>query len=332
MKLSSVSSDTSCRYIRRPSGEAKRSGIWVIYLFLVALCGSPLAAQTGGEAGIQGTVVDATGAVIPNATVTATNNATGVSTTQVTSSAGLYTISPIIPGVYTVSAKAAGFSEAVQQNLTIDALRLTGLNLKLAVGQESQEVTVTLAPPALETTNATLGAVLENKTYENLPLQMSGQQRDPTAFATLVPGTTTGARAPVIGGTGNYLAAVYVDGVPDFTINQQGDNRVVSNSIPVEAIDQFQVVTSSPDAEYEGITASWLPTYVRACSTPGVMPRRMRPTLTPPASLSQSLSQMSTRPRLLPPVAVRSLLRIIRASSMSPMISTMVAQELIRTF
>ena len=252
MNLSTICSHISYEYSTRGCRYAKRVGIWMVTFSLFALCVLPLAAQTGGEAGIQGSVVDSSGAVIPNATVTATNNATGVSTTRLTSSAGLYTISPIIPGVYTVTAKAAGFSEVIQKNFSIDALRLTGLNLTLVVGQASQEVTVTLAPPSLETTNATLGAVLENKTYENLPLQMSGQQRDPTAFATLVPGTTTGSRTPVIGGTGNYLAAVYVDGVPDFTINQQGDNRVVSNSIPVEAIDQFQVVTSSPDAEYEG--------------------------------------------------------------------------------
>ncbi|MGA7159322.1 MAG: carboxypeptidase regulatory-like domain-containing protein [Acidobacteriaceae bacterium] len=231
---------------------ANKARIWMVLLSLFVLCALPLSAQTGGEAGIQGSIVDSSGAVIPGATVTATDNATGVSTTRITSSAGLYTISPILPGVYTITAKANGFSEAIQKNLNVDALKLTGLNLTLAIGTESQEITVTLAPPALETTNATLGAVLENKTYENLPLQMSGQQRDPTAFATLVPGTVSGSRTPVIGGTGNYLAAVYVDGVPDFTINQQGDNRVVSNSIPVEAIDQFQVVTSSPDAEYEG--------------------------------------------------------------------------------
>ena len=252
MNVSTSSGLNSCGYARRSSSSAKRMGRFILSLALGLLCVLPLAAQTGGEAGIQGSVVDSSGAVIPNATVTATNNATGISTTRLTSSAGLYTISPIIPGVYTVTAKAKGFSEAVQKNLNIDALRLTGLNLTLAVGESSQEVTVTLAPPSLETTNATLGAVLENKTYENLPLQMTGQQRDPTAFATLVPGTTSGSRAPVIGGTGNYLAAVYVDGIPDFTINQQGDNRVVANSIPVEAIDQFQVVTSSPDAEYEG--------------------------------------------------------------------------------
>jgi hypothetical protein len=211
-----------------------------------------LRAQTGGEAGIQGTVTDATGAAIPNAMVTATNKATGVATVRQTTGDGLYTIAPIIPGTYTVVVTAKGFKQAVQQNFTIDALKITGLNLTLSVGDQSQEVTVTDAPPALETTNAVLGAVMENQTYANLPLQMSGQQRDPTAFAVLVPGVQSGSRAPIIGGTGNYLAAVYIDGIPVTTINQQGDNRVVSNALPVESIDQFQVITSTPDAEYQG--------------------------------------------------------------------------------
>jgi len=225
----------------------------LVCLISVGIFGSAtLLAQTGGEGGIQGTVIDPTGAAVPGAVVTAINVATGVATARVASSDGLYTISPILPGIYTVSAKAQGFKEATQKNLTVDALKLTGLNITLAVGSESTEVTVTDAPPALETTNAVLGAVMENKTYANLPLQMGGQQRDPTAFAVLVPGVQSGSRAPIIGGTGNYLAAVYVDGIPVTTINQQGDNRVVANALPVESIDQFQVVTSTPDAEYQG--------------------------------------------------------------------------------
>jgi hypothetical protein len=228
--------------------------LYVVLTLMVAafMLVSPAFGQTAGEGGIQGTVVDATGAAVPGATVTATNVATGVATMRVASGDGLYTISPVIPGTYTVSVKAKGFQETTQKNLVVDALRITGLNLTLNIGSESTEVTVSEAPPALETTNATLGGVMENQTYENLPLQMSGQQRDPTSFATLLPGTQSGARAPIIGGTGNYLAAVYVDGVPVTTINQQGDNRVVSNALPVESIDQFQVITSAPDAEYQG--------------------------------------------------------------------------------
>ncbi len=216
---------------------------------------TPAHAQTGGQGAIQGTVVDSTGAVVPNGQVAVTNQASGVVTTRPVSSAGVYEVGPIIPGIYTVRVTSPGFQSFRQENLVVDALKVTGLNVTLAVGSTSDTITVTEAPPALETTNATLGGVMENDTYENLPIQMSGQQRDPTAFATLLPGAQGGARAPIIGGTGNFIAEVYVDGIPTTTANQQGDNRVVSNSIPVEAVDQFQVLTSVPGAEYQGAGA-----------------------------------------------------------------------------
>ena len=133
-----------------------------------ALTGAPAAAlllddtalhaQTGGEAGIQGTVVDSSGGTVPNASVTATNVATGVTTTRISTADGLFTISPIIPGVYNVSVKVQGFKEFTQQNLNVDALKLTGLNVTLAIGSDTESVTVSAAPPALETTNAVLGA------------------------------------------------------------------------------------------------------------------------------------------------------------------------------
>ena len=220
-------------------------------LFLPAL----LLAQTGGEAGIQGTVADATGAAIPHATVTATNTATGTATTRETTGDGLYTISPILPGVYTITVTAPGFSQHVQQNLAVDALKLTALNVSMAVGEQSSSINVSEAPPSLETTNATLGLTIENEAYANLPLQMNNAQRDPTAFGALAPGAQGGARLPIIGGTGNYLGQLYLDGLPAETISQQGDNRLVSQAVSVDAIDQLQVVTSTPPAEYSGAGA-----------------------------------------------------------------------------
>ncbi len=222
-------------------------------LLMVLLCGGLVAmGQTGGEGALEGTVTDPTGAVIPNATVTAINKATGVSTSRPSSSGGLYSIGPIIPGTYSVKVSAAGFQTFTQDNLAVDGLKTTGFNITLPIGSADQTVTVSEAPPQLETTNATLGGVMENKTYSNLPLQMNGQQRDATAFATLIPGAQAGARAPIIAGTGNYLAEVYLDGLPLTTSNQQGDNRVISNGLNVDAVEQFQVVTSAPPAEYQG--------------------------------------------------------------------------------
>lgn len=212
-------------------------------------------AQTGGEGGIQGTVTDSTGAAIPNATVTVTNNATGVATKRETTGAGLYTISPILPGTYTVTTTAQGFQTVTQKNLTVNALAMTPLDITLTVGSAATEVTVTSAPPQLETTNATLGLTIENTAYAALPLQMNGAQRDPTAFATLAPGAQGGSRLPVIGGTGNYLGQLYLDGLPAETVSQQGDNRLVSQAVSVDAVDQMQVVTSTPPAEYSGAGA-----------------------------------------------------------------------------
>jgi hypothetical protein len=96
---------------------------------------------------------------------------------------------------------------------------------------------------------------MENETYSNLPLQMNGLQRDATAFGVLTPGAQGGTRLPVIGGTGNYLGQLYIDGMPAETVSQQGDNRIVSEGMDLDSVDQFQVVTSSPPAEYMGAGA-----------------------------------------------------------------------------
>ena len=243
--------------LTRPFQNDKRARLFFVFLLvLLAFMPMGLKAQTGGEAGIQGTVTDAEGAAIPNATVTVTNDATGVALTRQTTGDGLYTVSPILPGSYTVRVKAQGFSDYVQKNLTANALSMTALNISMKVGAADTTVEVTDAPPQLVTTNATLGLTVENTTYANLPLAMNGQQRDPTYVAQLSPGATAGARLPIIGGTGNYLGQLYLDGLPAQTVSQQGDNRLVSQAVTVDAIDQIQVVTSTPPVEYAGAGAS----------------------------------------------------------------------------
>jgi hypothetical protein len=240
----------------------KRSRSWaraVTVLLGLAIClgwaAVQAAAQTGGEGALEGTVTDSMGAVVQYASITATNKASGVSTTLKTSSDGVYEITPLIPGIYTVKVTAPGFEELLQENVEVDGLGITGLNLKLRVGSANDTITITAAPSQLQTVNATLGGVITNQIYESLPTLMGGQQRDPTAYATLAPGAQSGSRAPVMSGTGNYLAEVYLDGIPTTTSNQQGDNRVVVNSIPIESVDQLQVISSVPSAEYQGAGA-----------------------------------------------------------------------------
>ena len=242
----------------RPS-RPRSSGLLlsVLLVILASTVSAKLSAQTAGEGAITGAVTDSTGAVVPDATVTATNAATSIATERKTSSAGLYTIAPLPVGVYSVTVKANGFKVMKQENLTVNALAQTVLNPVLAVGAATETVTVSTAPPVLDTESPILGVVMENSEYSNLPIIMgTTQQRDPTAFASLVPGAQSGSRTPVVAGLANYQGYLYLDGVPSETINQQGDNRTVSLSMSLEAVDQFQVLTSVPPAEYMGAGAS----------------------------------------------------------------------------
>jgi hypothetical protein len=230
---------------------ARLAGIFSLALLLIWIA-PPAAAQTAGEGIIQGTVSDPSGAVVPNATVTATDVATGVTTSRTTTSNGFYVISPLPPGTYTVTAAATGFSQFQQLNLTLNAMQTFGLNITLTVGKSSQNVTVTAAPPELDTADATLGATIDSKVYLDLPVLINNQQRDITAFSNLLPGAQPGSRSSLFSGTQSRVEEVYLDGIPLTTINMIGDNRPVFNVVPAEAIDQINVVTSSASAEYQG--------------------------------------------------------------------------------
>ncbi|HEX9201772.1 MAG TPA: carboxypeptidase-like regulatory domain-containing protein, partial [Acidobacteriaceae bacterium] len=212
-----------------------------------------LTAQTGGQGAITGTVQDSTGAVVPNATVTAHNDQTGVDVTRTSSSAGLYEISPLNVGTYTVKASAAGFQQFQQQQIVINQGQTFGLNIALKVGNANETVTVSSAPPQLDTADATLGGTLSSDEFLNLPLMVAGnQQRDITSFSNLLPGAQPGSRSSLFSGTANRVQEVYLDGIPLTTISQIGDNRPIFNLVPAEGIGQLGATTSGASVEYQG--------------------------------------------------------------------------------
>ena len=228
---------------------------FMLAVLLMATC-NMLFAQLAGEGAIQGRLTDATGAVIVGANVRAVNVATGIRTVTTSTGAGFYLLTPLPPGTYTVSVTAKGFATTRQENIAVDAARTATVNLKLNVGAQTQQIVVTSAPPALDTMDATLGETMENKTYSQLPLSMGGQQRDPTAFASLMPGAAGGGRSGVFNGEGGpngYTDEMYMDGIPITTISQQGDNRTVSLAVSVDAVDQLGVVTSGGSAQFTGL-------------------------------------------------------------------------------
>ena len=109
----------------------------------------PVHAQTGSGGTIQGTVMDQENAVIEHAVITVTNVDTGVVSKAHSTSAGYYSVPSLIPGMYQVQVEKKGFKNYIQEQVQVNALQVVGLNVKLTVGEASESVTVTAAPPAL---------------------------------------------------------------------------------------------------------------------------------------------------------------------------------------
>ena len=224
-------------------------------LSLFVLCCGVAFSQAGGKGTIQGNVTDPSGAKISGAQVVATLVANDVSSQQKTTGAGFYSISSLDPGVYTVTVTAPGFEKFVQENLRLDALQVFGLNATLKLGAATDTVTVNDAPPAINSANATLGNVLENETYEALPLNMGGAPRDPTAFVFLTAGVA-GSSAPYgsFNGGQGYHNEDYIEGlaVTNAAAAGGGNTASIVRGASVDAIDQFQVQTSGTSAAYSG--------------------------------------------------------------------------------
>ena len=212
-----------------------------------------LIGQVTGNGVIQGTVLDPSGAIVPGAAVTAIEVGTGVKTSRTTTEAGFYVLSPLPPGEYTVSVSASGFQTLVQEHVVVNALSVVGLNLTLQVGTSSQQVTVTGAPPPLESSTGSLGITIPNDAYTALPLPMSGGPKNPEGFIYLLPGVQNGSGfVGNINGGEAFSKEIYVNGLPLTTSELQGDFRNLTTATSVEVVDEFKIVTSGAPAYYDG--------------------------------------------------------------------------------
>jgi hypothetical protein len=146
----------------------------------------PLAAQQV-TATLSGTVMDASGAVLPNATVKASNNNTGYNRSVTSSTSGDYQLAALPVGDYTVTVERNGFKKQ-QQHVTLQVGESAVLNFNLPVGEVSQQVEVQATSEALEPTRTMVSEVINQRQIESLPV--NGRQF--IDFALLAPGVTVG--------------------------------------------------------------------------------------------------------------------------------------------
>src|SRR5689334_10380134 len=125
------------------------------------LLAAPLAAQQASGK-ITGVVTDASGAVIPGVTVTATNTETGDTRQTETNASGVYVVSPLPVGNYKLDARKEGFKSLTREGIRIDVNAAPTLDLELGVGNISERVSVTAEAPTISTENAAVG----NSRYE----------------------------------------------------------------------------------------------------------------------------------------------------------------------
>src|SRR3989440_7285085 len=142
------------------------------------------AAHAQFGASIQGTVVDKSGGVVTGATVTVTNQDTGVSKTTVTVDTGFYRVSALVPGKYTISVEAAGFKKEVTKDVFVSAEELTGHDIELQPGEVSESVTVSGDAITLNSENANVGGSITAQDIQRLP----EVGRDPYELLRLAPG------------------------------------------------------------------------------------------------------------------------------------------------
>src|SRR5919112_2819197 len=235
---------------------SKRIAPFVPFLLLVAalLATSPALAQS--TATLQGTVTDAKGAVLPNATVIVRNRSTSSERTTQTDSDGYYQLAALPPGVYSVEVRVEGFKTQVADNVTVEVARTVVQNFQLDVGAISEQVQVSSDVPVIETATTSVGTVINQRTVQEIPLN----GRHFVDLGLLIPGSVTPPQngfltAPLRGqGSFAFNTAGGREDTVNFMINGVNLNDMVQNQITfqpsINTVQEFKVDNSTFSAEY----------------------------------------------------------------------------------
>jgi hypothetical protein len=228
-----------------------------VALLLLVFAIVPARAQTpSGE--ISGIVNDASGLPVPGVTITLTNQATNVVRVVQTNESGLYVIAAIPPGMYNLKAELSGFRTVQRNDIGVQVGSANRVSFSMEVGELSETIQVQAHAPLIQTENAAISTVIENRAIVELPLN----GRNYLQLASLIPGATTNGPSSSqgkqrMGGQRNSFALnvagqrihynhYSLDGVENTDLNFNSYMLLPS----VDALEEFNVISGLFDAEY----------------------------------------------------------------------------------
>ncbi len=228
--------------------------VLVVCFFAVVLCApSAWAQQAAGS--ITGTVTDASGAAVPNATVTVRDVDRGTVWTTKTDSDGVYDFPQVAVGNVEVRVEASGFSKQLHPAFNLVLNQVARVDFQMKVGDVSQTVEVTTAPPLLETDSPQVSTLFSAKVVETLPLSTHNINQltllapgvvTPNLFGFQAAQNTFGTGRPYVNGAREQENNFILDGMD----NNQPDNNDVGFVPAPDAIQEFNLITSNPPADF----------------------------------------------------------------------------------
>jgi hypothetical protein len=230
----------------------RRARVIVFVLGLLAAA-RPLAAQTTTGGSITGTVLDSTGAVVPEAAVTATNVDRNTAVTTTTDSAGIFVFTQLAPAPYTLTVEKAGFKKYVQRDLILNLnARLSVGNITLEVGPVEQTMEVVAQGLRLQTESAERTGIIVGTQLQNI--EVDG--RSPLSLLRTLPGVVFNMDTSR---TKNRIENIWINGsrmnslnatLNGASITGTGDNTKLMATVSLDSLQEFKVLASNYQAQY----------------------------------------------------------------------------------
>ena len=224
----------------------------LVLWFLIVVVTPDLAAAQQGTADLRGRVTDQQGAVLPGVTIVVRHQDSGLFREAVSSADGTFLMSGMTPGMYEVTAELASFKKYSQRDVRLEVGRTTPIELRLEVGGLTEAVTVSAEAPLVDTSTQEIGGRISSQEFVDTP----SFNRNFAGYLGMLPGVVATISATTFGADSISVAGQNVRNV-NYTMDGSNNNDTFNGGnggaqarVPVEAVQEFQLLTGQFDAEY----------------------------------------------------------------------------------